>query len=145
MSPEKPFSRARSRGFLIPLAAIVVVGIAVLAIAISDMAAQSSQAVVVEGLSVQAFYAAESGAYYGMHQLLFDVSDRAVADANCIALNGSTLNFTALGLQACSSDIFCTTATAAGNPQSFYTIRSEASCGAGDLTAERIIEVTSFL
>jgi len=145
MFPKAPITYSDTRGFLIPLSAIIVVGISILAIAISDMSSQSSQASVTEGVSVQAFYAAESGAYYGMNQLIFDVTDRAIADVNCAAVNGDTINFTTNGLQSCSANIFCILSTVTGNPQSFYTIRSEATCGSGSLISERIVEVSSFL
>ena len=138
------FSR-KHRGFLIPVAAIIIVGIGVLAIAISRIASQSSQASVIEGISAQAFYAAESGAHYGMSVLMFDVTDRTVADTNCATVTGTTLNFTVTGLQACSALITCAVATVTGNVQSFYTIRSEASCGSGDIQAERIVEVSSYM
>lgn len=133
-----------SRGFLIPVAAMIVVGIAVLAIAISRMSSQTFQASIIEAISAQAFYAAESGASFGMTQLMFNVDDRAIADVNCDALS-TTVNFNAPGLRACSAVISCTRSSAVGSPLSFYTIRSEASCGGGDLIAERIIEVSSFL
>lgn len=138
-------SYSRSSGFLIPMAAMIVVGIAVLATAIARIASQSGQASVVEGVSLQAFYAAESGAYYGMNQLMFDVSDRSVADTNCAAVSGSVLNYSANGLQACSATITCVVSTVGGSPLSFYSIRSDASCGSGDIFAERIVEVSSNL
>lgn len=135
----------QARGFLIPLSAILLVGIGVLAVAINRISSQSSYASFLEGVSNQAFYAAESGAYYGMSQLMFDVDDRTVADTNCAGLTGNSLNFTANGLQNCSTDITCVVSTVSGNPLSFYTIRSEASCGSGDIFAERTVEVSSFL
>lgn len=116
-----------------------------LAVAINRIASQMSQSSVVEGISLQAFYAAESGAYYGMNRLMFDVTDRTVADANCTALSGSVLNYTAVGLQVCSATITCTISSVGGSPLSFYSIRSDASCGSGSIFAERIVEVSSYL
>lgn len=136
--------RRLQKGFLLPVAMIMIVGIGVMAIAISQIASQSSQSSVVEGLSIQAFYAAESGAQFAMNRLMFNTNSRAQADANCAAVNGSSLNFTANGLQACSTALSCSTNTVAGNPQSFYTIVSAASCGSGELAAERSVEVSSF-
>ncbi len=138
-------NRDRQGGFLIPVAAMIVVGVAALALAISRITSQSSQASVVEGISMQAFYAAESGAYYGMSRLMFDVTSRAVADTNCTAVNGSTLNYSANGLQACSATITCSTASVGGSPLSFYTIRSSASCGSNEIFSQRIVEVSSYL
>lgn len=138
-------SYSRSGGFLIPMAAMIVVGVAVMATAIARIASQSGQASFVEGVSLQAFYAAESGAYYGMNRLMFDVTNRTVADANCTGFSGSVLNYPANGLQACSATITCVISTVGGSPLSFYSIRSEASCGSGDIYAERIVEVSSYL
>lgn len=132
------------RGFLLPVAMVLIVGIGVMAIAINRIASQSSQSSVAEGLSVQAFYAAESGAQLAMSRLLFNVNSRALVDANCAALDGTSLNFTASGLQACSTTLSCSISNVAGNPQNFYTLVSDASCGSGDLAAERSVEVKTF-
>ncbi|MFL0799970.1 MAG: MSHA biogenesis protein MshP [Agarilytica sp.] len=145
MSPNSRFVFHHAQGFLIPAAAIIVVGVAVLATAITRITSQSSQASVTEGISLQAFYAAESGAYYGMNRLMFDVTDRAISDANCAALSGSTINFSTNGLQSCSTTVTCAVDTVGGDPRSFYSIRSSATCGSGDIFAERIVEVSSFL
>lgn len=134
-----------SGGFLIPLSAILLLGIGVLAVAINRIASQSTHSSVVEGISIQAFYAAESGAYFGMNQLMFDTDDSGVADTNCAGLTGSAISFTATGLQNCSANITCTVDTVVGSPLSFYTIRSDASCGSGDIFAERTVEVSSYL
>ena len=136
--------RQSSKGFLIPVAAILVVGIGVLALAISRMASQAGQSSVIEGISAQAFYAAESGAQYGMNRLMFNVSDRTVSDANCGSL-GTTINFNAVGLAVCSATVSCLLESVVGDPHSFYTIRSEGTCGSGTIIAERIIEVSSSL
>lgn len=133
-----------ANGFLMPLAAVLIVGVAMLALAISHMASHSSNSSVQEGLSLQVFYAAESGAQYGMNQLMFDVNSRTTADANCTALSGYTLNFTAVGLALCSATITCSTANDAGNTTSFYSLTSSANCGAGDLFAQRTISVSAF-
>ncbi|MFT5082919.1 MAG: MSHA biogenesis protein MshP [Lentisphaeria bacterium] len=136
----------KNKGFLIPLAAFIVFGIGLLAVAINKIASQSSHASVLEGISLQAFYAAETGAQYGMNRLMFDVTDRLVSDANCAALAGGiTLNYTAAGLQACSATISCSMNTVAGFPFSFYAVRSEASCGSGEIAAQREIEVSARL
>ncbi|MFL0808810.1 MAG: pilus assembly PilX N-terminal domain-containing protein [Agarilytica sp.] len=135
---------AKQRGFLIPVAMLLVVGIGVLALTISRITSQSSISAYNEGISLQAFYAAESGAYFGMNQLLFNVTLRTAADTNCINLDGSTLNGLANGLQACSVSITCSADTVGGDPQSFYTIVSTASCGAGEIYAERSVEVKSY-
>lgn len=147
MFPSRRYKniRPKQKGFLIPVAAMIVIGIGVLAVAINRITSQSSQASVAEGISMQAFYAAESGAYYGMSRLMYDVSARATADANCTALSGSVLNYSVTGLQVCSATITCTVSVVGGSPQSFYTIRSNASCGSGEIFSQRIVEVSSYM
>lgn len=136
--------RSNSKGFLMPLAAVLVVGVAMMALAISHMASNSGNSSVQEGLSLQAFYAAESGAQYAMNQLMFDVTSRTSADANCVSLSGASLNFSAIGLAVCSASLSCSVANDAANTTSFYSITSSANCGAGDLFAQRIITVSAF-
>lgn len=145
MCPEQSFMSQRSvRGFLIPAAAIILVGITALALVINRIASQSSQASVLEGLSLQAFYAAESGANFAMNQLFFNVSDRSVADSNCDNFDDSDVaSFSAIGLQSCSASVICQRESVAGNTRSFYTVTSTGSCGDGELIAERVIEVTA--
>ncbi|ABD80407.1 hypothetical protein [Saccharophagus degradans] len=136
--------RERSKGFLMPLAAVLVVGVAMMALAISHMASNSGNSSVQEGLSLQAFYAAESGAQYAMNQLMFDVTSRTSADANCAALSGTSLNFSAVGLAVCSASLTCSVSNDAANTTSFYSVTSSANCGAGDLFAQRTISVSAF-
>jgi len=138
-------SAKQNKGFLIPLAAIIIVGVAILAAAISRFTSQSSQASVLEGISIQAFYAAESGANVAMNQLMFNVDDRSTADANCDALSGRVVNFSTAGLQVCQAIISCSRSNIVGSPQSFYNISSSGTCGSGDIFARRIIEVSSFM
>lgn len=145
MFHKKIRSQKYNKGFLIPLAAIIIVGVGVLAIAISRFSAQSSQASVLEGISLQAFYAAESGAYYALNQLVFNVDDRNISDANCDALLGQVVNFSAVGLQTCQVTVSCVRTNVLGNPQSFYAISSSGTCGGGDIFAQRTIQVSSSL
>lgn len=132
-------------GFLVPLAAIIVVGLGVLAIAISRISGQGASIVTQEGLAVQAFYAADSGAQYGMNQIYFTATDRASADANCTGISVSSLSYSVTGLNLCATNIACSIATDGANTTSYYTITSEASCGSGDLLAERTVQVSAFI
>ena len=138
----------QSAGFLIPLSLFILVGLGVLAIAISRMSSQANTSFTLEGVSAQAFYAAETGAQYGMHRLMFDVDDRTTSDANCAAMPANVDNFpraSAAGLQACAISLSCDRATVSGSPKSFYTIRSSATCGSGNLSSTRTIEVSAFM
>lgn len=145
MFPDRFAPAKKQGGFLIPLAAIIVVGLAVLALAISRISSQTGTAAIQEGVSVQAFYAAESGAQIAMNQLFFNAADRAAVDGNCIAVSGSTINYAVVGLDTCSASISCTQNPDAGNTTSFYVITSAASCGSGNLVAERTIQVSAYM
>ena len=133
------------QGFLIPLAAIILVGVAVLALAIGRISGQTHIGSRLEGISVQAFYAAESGAQFGMNQLFYNVDDRPTADGNCAALSGASIDFTNAGMTTCDATISCTRSIDVGDTTSFYLITSAASCGVGELTAERIIQISAFI
>lgn len=128
-----------------PLAAIIVVGVSLLAISISRISGQSATATVQEGLAVQAYYAADSAAQYAMNQLFFTASDKATVDANCVGVSGANLNYSATGLAVCSSTISCSVSSSPGNATSYYLITSAASCGTGNSFAERTIAVSAFM
>lgn len=145
MFPDRFAPAKKQGGFLIPLAAIIVVGLAVLALAISRISSQTGAAAVQEGVSVQAFYAAESGAQIAMNQLFFNAVDRVAVDGNCSAVSGSNIDFNVPGLDTCSTSISCEQNTDAGNTASFYLITSAASCGSGNLVAERTIQVSAYM
>lgn len=139
MCPEHSFlpHKKSQAGFLMPLALFIVVGLGALAIAISRMGAGSFSSAVQETLSVQAFYAAESGAQYGMNQLLFDAADKTAVDARCASVNGATLNFAVAGLRDCNVAITCAAQSNAGESAGIYRLTSLATCGGGDLLAQR--------
>lgn len=132
----------RQKGFLIPLALFILVGLLALSMAMSRLTSQSGTSATLEMLSTQAFFAAESGGQYAMHQLFFDAADQATVNNNCDAL-ASPPNFTAPGLQLCSVQVTCSRTTSAGT--GFYTITSAANCGTGDLSAQRSIQISAFM
>ncbi len=131
-------------GFLIPVAIFIIVALAALGVAISQLSSHSTTAAVQAAVSIQALNAAESGAQYAMNQLSFDVSSKTTADANCTTVNGASLNFTADGLNNCSSDITCTPSNNAGGTARVYDIRSVGSCGGGDFETERTVAVRAI-
>lgn len=132
-------------GFLIPLALILLVGISFMAIAISRLSGQTGTHATVEGLSVQAFYAAESGAQLGMSRLLYNVTSRAQADVNCLNMSGVTESYSATGLNLCTATLFCERTIDTGDTTSFYRINSVGRCGAGQLLGEREIEIAASM
>lgn len=120
-----------------PLALFIVIGLGALALAISRMSSGSFSAAVQETLAVQAFYAAESGAQYGLHRLLFDAANKGVVDTRCAAVNGATLNLNVAGLRDCSVAIACSIQSNAGETAGIYRLTSSATCGSGDMLAQR--------
>ena len=140
---EKQFRQ--QRGFLIPLALFILVGMGVLALTISRTSMQTQSSAIQEFTNIQAFYAAESGAQRGMQRLFFNANvTRSDVDGRCTGWN-QTYNFTNDGLGACDARVNCTFVIDAPNIRSFYTITSVGSCGAHQYRAERTIQVGSFM
>lgn len=120
-----------------PLALFILVGLGALAIAISRLSAGQFSSAVQETLSVQAFYAAESAAQVAMNRILFNAANKANTDLNCAAVNGSTVNFSAVGLRECSARLACAAVSNTGDTAGIYRIESTATCGGGTLMGAR--------
>lgn len=137
----------RQGGFLIPLAIFIVVVMGLLAIALARTTTQTGLATAQELLSLQAFYAAESGAQHGMNVLFFpDASNRAAVNARCVSLNEAPSFGSAPGLAACSAQVTCVCADCAPtDATSYYTLTSIGSCGAGAISAQRTVRVGAFM
>lgn len=136
------------RGYLIPLAIFILVGLGALALSISRLATQGAVGSAQQAVTAQALYAADSGAQYAMHQLFYVAAggsslSRALVTSNCSATNGDTLSLSTAGLAGCSVTISCSTSIDSGDTTSFFTVNSSASCGSGGVTAQRAIEVRS--
>jgi MSHA biogenesis protein MshP len=153
----------KQQGFLIPLALFILVVMSLFALVLSRNTIQTSTSATLEMISVQAFYAAESGGQRGMQVLFFpDPSSRQAVDTRCVALS-NTYTYTVAGLNNCSATVTCnclysdnsacapaaasnySTSAATGKLISFYKISSVATCGNGNLRAVRTIEAGSFL
>lgn len=145
-----PSSLAKNQtGFLLPVAIFLVVGIAAMAIGVSRLSSQAGTSTFREGVAMQALYAAESGMQWGMNQLLFPDSDRATATSNCASIADpdplqAELNFSIPGLQGCSVNVSCSSEEGT-EPVTFYTLVSAASCGGGELLAERTVRATAYI
>lgn len=120
-----------------PLALFILVGLGALALTISRLSSGQFSSAVQETLSVQAFYAAESASQLAMNRILFSATSKADADLNCVTVNGSSLNYSAPGLNNCSAQLACTAIANAGDTAGVYRIESVASCGGGMLIGER--------
>lgn len=131
------------QGYLIPLALFIVVGLGILAIAITKIAASAHHLAIREDIATQAFFAAESGSQLAIYNLFLSASTRAHTTNNCTNIHGSNRNLTAEGVNNCSLSFTCSKTDNATNTQSFYNITSKASCGSGKLSAVRTITVTA--
>ncbi len=146
MFPSKVKSQ---RGYLMPVAIFIIVILAGLAITLSRFSGQSDTAVIQEAISVAAFNAAESGGQYAMNRLFYSTTTsptRTLVDANCTAINGTSLNFSAVGLGDCSADLTCNvSANLPTNTISYYTVTSAGQCGVSPINAQRVVELASSL
>ncbi len=165
MCPNRIYNRSyhKQHGFLLPLALFIVVVMGLFALVLSRNTIQTSNASVLELISVQAFYAAESGGQRGMQVLFYpNASSRQAVDTLCNAMN-NTYTFTVTGLNNCSAVVTCSclyqdnnscapgTATNYSTSAlpvkllSFYKISSVGTCGGGNLRSVRTIEIGSYL
>lgn len=136
------------QGFLMPLAIFIVIAMGALAIAVSRNIAQSNNSTVQAMVSVQAFYAADSGAQFGMNQLFYDTASpltRAQVDSNCSALNGQSRSFSVAGLSNCETQLSCSLSIDTGNTTSYYTVTSTAQCGDSVINSQRSVQVSAFM
>jgi MSHA biogenesis protein MshP len=141
----------KQHGFLMPMAIFIVLVMGGMALTISRYTSQASVATIQEVMNVQAFYAAESGAQYGMNQLFYDTLQamtQAQALANCDALDSpnppDVITFTGSGLDGCTASVSCSSNDVSG--VNYFTITSVGVCGAATpFSAQRTIEVDSFI
>ncbi|MFL0796730.1 MAG: hypothetical protein K6L73_04495 [Cellvibrionaceae bacterium] len=137
----------KQQGFLIPVAMFIIVVMAIFAAALSRTTSETSLGAIQEVISTQAFYAAESGAQWGMGGLFMPLVARTGAggtDSRCTGMN-ETITFTASGLSNCSATVTCSVSF--GAVSSAYVINSVGACGpvGANYRAVRTVEVSSFL
>ena len=120
-------------GFSLPVVIGVIVLAAVLGAAMVNLVATGQQSVALEVVSTRAFYAAESGAQYGMQRLF-------PPDGGATSCADTSLSFDTPGLSGCSAAISCTSAGPI-NATMFYTITSSGRCSSGPTQATRTIQV----
>lgn len=156
-------SMHKQKGFLIPLAVFILVVMSMFALTVSRSTVQATSSTSLELMTLQAFYAAESGSYRGMQTLFFpDPSSRMDVDTRCINLN-ATHNFVITGLKMCSAVVTCacvytdTSSCSPGTPAnylpstpygqltSFYKLTSVATCGSGNFRSVRTVETGAMM
>lgn len=136
--PNMYGKRQRQKGFLMPLALFIVVGLGALALAINRLSGSSSTASIHEAVSVQALYAAESATQYAMHRLLFDATTTTQVNERCAAVTGQVLQFDVTGLSNCSATLSCGVEPAPASAP-VYTVLSRGICGSGGMQTQRTV------
>ncbi len=166
MSPKKLLDHAvisstkNQSGFLLPVALFVMVVVGGMVLMMSKQVSQSASSDILNSISTQAFYAAESGAQAGMHELFFNDNDRQLVDGRCAALTISEV-LNRQGLENCEITVVCEcryengVACDSNNSanylglssvdHSFYTINSHAQCGVSPVISQHRIEVGASL
>ena len=150
----------KQQGFLMPVALFIIVVMGGMALMVSKKVSESTASYITAGISTQAFYAAESGAQAGMHELFFADTDRQLVDARCSAMDISQA-LSVQGLKNCTVVVSCSCNYENGNScdetnsanylglsgisNSFYTIDAQSSCGASPVISQHRIEVGASL
>lgn len=129
----------RQGGFSLPLAIFIITVLAVIGAVMVTLSQSGQQATALEVQSIRAFYAAESGAQIGLHNV-FPVAGGSIGAAGCTAL-AINQTFNTSGLQGCSAAVTCTPQIVSGD--TYYLVNSNGICQMGDVsnTARRNIEV----
>ena len=119
-----------------PIAIFILVIMTLLGTAMIQLITTSHMSIANETLSTRAFYAAESGAQYGMNRLFPLTGPPA---PGCF-IGTITLNFTVNGLNDCSAAVSCSD-EGSFNGNDHYTIISTGQCGTGNDVAIRQLQV----
>ena len=148
MSPQLRFARmkiiasgfpGKQKGVNLPTAIFVITLLAMLAVAINALVTQSTQSYQEEINLTRAFYAAESGAGFGMNTIFPPEGfPQYGAPAECAA-GPRVYTFAAPGLNACTATVSCSEKAVGGT--TFATVTSVGNCD----DIERTVQVrTSF-
>ncbi len=135
MCPNDRVTRHYQHGVGLPATIFLVVIIALIVLALSDLNQKTNLGFGQDFFSGRAFYAAESGAQIALNQLY-------VGGQAC-AVNMTTIDFNNAGsnpgLDTCSVVVDCQETLV--DSIRYYTFSSTASCGSGFEQAQRSIEV----
>lgn len=135
--PTRPSfsSRKAMQGLGLPASIFIILILALVVLALSDLTETSSATVSHNYQAQKAFFAAESGAQIGLNRIF-------VGGAACTASMG-TVDFSATspntGLESCRADLVCNDHAVAG--ERFYTLLSLGECGDGFDKAQRTVQV----
>jgi MSHA biogenesis protein MshP len=124
-------SLSKQSGISLPIALFIITIMSLIAVAVNQIGATSSQLYSQSLLSTRAFYTAESGAQLRAQDTL------SALPCSCGASADVEYNFTVIGLNQCSALTSCTSFIANGD--TFCTISSIGRCD--NSNAERTVEV----
>lgn len=119
----------RQTGIGLPVALFIITIMSLIAVAVNQIGASSSQTYSQNLLSSRAFYAAESGAQLRSESVLSTVP--------CVCGSNQTYTFNVIGLGLCSAITSCSEIVA--NANTYCTIESIGSCD--NSKAQRTVEV----
>lgn len=138
MSPELTAIGYKQKGFGLPFAIFVIVILAMIAAAITQLETDSSESVVFDVQSTRAFLAANSGVQIGMNRLYppgLTANDCTHAYFNATP----SISFNSAGLENCTASVTCVADSVGGDD--FFSLISLGKCGANLDLAMRIVEV----
>ncbi len=135
MYPETGY---RQSGLGLPSAIFVIVILSMMAIAITELDANSSEAVVFDVQSTKAFLAAQSGVQLGLNRL-YPPGQAASNCSNPYFSATPSISFGTTGLDDCTATVSCAEDIVGG--VSYYTLNSLGQCGTGPGLAQRAVEV----
>jgi MSHA biogenesis protein MshP len=138
MSPESHPCHNRQHGVGLPAAIFVLVILSMIAVAIVELSASASDAVVFDVQSTRAFMAAESGAQLGVNRLM--PPGAAMNDCSHGYFSASpSITYAGTGLAGCTATVSCRVDSVAGSD--YFSLTSVGTCGSGIDFAERVIAV----
>jgi MSHA biogenesis protein MshP len=157
---KRMYTVKKQQGFLLPVALFIIVVVGGMALMVSKKVSESTATYIISGVSTQAFYAAESGAQAGLHDLFFVDTDRQLVDGRCEVMAISQV-LSVPGLTNCTVVVSCVCHYENGNScdetnsanylglsgvsNSFYTLNAKSSCGADPAVSQHRIEVGASL
>jgi MSHA biogenesis protein MshP len=136
LNPSKlPINHVKQKGIGLPATIFLIVILSLIVVAMSDLTESSNFGFGQDLQSMRAFYAAESGAQIALNRVF-------VGGQLCSAIVGE-LDFNAVnenaGLTNCTTTLSCSDDEVLGI--TYFTFKSEATCGSGFEQAQRSIEV----
>jgi MSHA biogenesis protein MshP len=125
----------KQKGIGLPGTIFLIVILALVVVAMSDLTETSNQGFAQDYESVRAFYASESGIQVALNRVFVggEVCSTALSDIDFDAAGSNA------GLDNCITEIQCRVVSVAGTD--YMTFNSTATCGTGLDQAQRSIEV----